>query len=214
MADEYVIHGAKGTGSVAVEATLALLGLPYRVVETALFGPGGAESAELRQVNPMMQVPALILPTGELMTESSAILIWLADAYPQGRLSPSPAANTRPAFLRWMAFVSSAIYALYWIRDDARRIVDDPDLGKEARRRIGARLLECWRAMDAQVEPGHYILGDDDLTVLDLYVTVVSRWPPGRGRFANAAPKLAQVVQRVDADPRLRAFWAERFPFE
>ena len=213
MSGEYVIHGAKGTGSVAIEATLTLLGLPYRVVETTLFDNGGTESAALRQVNPMMQVPAVILPGGELMTESAAILIWLADSHPEARLSPSPAASTRPAFLRWMAFVASAIYALYWIRDDTRRIIDDPDVGKEARRRIAARLLNCWRAMDAQVTPEGYILGDD-VTVLDLYVTVVSRWRPGRDRFAEAAPKLAAVVHRVDADPRLNALWTQRFPFE
>jgi GST-like protein len=210
---EYVVHGARGTGSVAVEAALTLLGVRYRVVETALFDQAGAQSAELRQANPMMQVPALVLPSGQLMTESAAILIWLADGHPEARLSPSPTADARAAFLRWMAFVASAIYALYWIRDDTRRIIDDPDIGKEARRRIAARLLACWRTMDGQLEPGSYILGDD-LTVLDLYVTVVSRWPPGRDRFAEAAPQLARVARRVDADPRLAAFWAERFPFE
>ena len=212
-AGEYVVHGAKGTGSVAVEAALTLLELPYRVVETALFEHDRAEGGELRKVNPMMQVPALILPGGELMTESSAILTWLADSHPEARFSPGLAATTRPAFLRWMAFVSSAIYALYWIRDDTRRIVDDPDLGKEARRRLVARILNCWRAMNDQVDPARYILGND-LTVLDLYVAVVSRWRPGRDRFADAAPKLARVVQRVDADPRLNTFWTQRFPFE
>jgi len=50
--------------------------------------------------------------------------------------------------------------------------------------------------------------------VLDLYVAVVSRWALGRDRFAKAAPKIAQVVRRVDADPRLTSFWADRFPFE
>ena len=41
-----------------------------------------------------------------------------------------------------------------------------------------------------------------------------SRWGPGRARFYVEAPKLAPVVRRVDADPRLAAFWAERFPLE
>jgi GST-like protein len=67
--------------------------------------------------------------------------------------------------------------------------------------------------MDAQVDPGRYILGDE-LTVLDLYVTVVSRWGPRRVRFYEAAPKMSEVVRRIDAEPRLAAFWAERFPFE
>ena len=212
MSGEYVVYGAAGTGSVMVEAALTLLDLPYRVVETTIFTEGGEDDAELRRANPMMQVPALILPGGELMTESSAILTWLADAHPEARLAPTMASHRRPAFLRWMAFVSSAIYALYWIRDDPSRIIDDAEIGKAAKARIGDRFIDCWRVMESQVDPGRYILGDE-LTVLDLYVAVVSRWAGGRGRFNDAAPKLAEVARRVDAEPRLREFWAARFPF-
>ena len=207
MTGEYVVYGAKGTGSVPVEATLKLLDLPYRVVEA--YGDDPA----LYAANPMRQVPALIPPGGELMTESAAILIWLADNHPEARLAPTMAAHARPAFLRWMAFVSAAIYALYWIRDDPTRVIDDPELGKIAKARIGDRFIDCWRIMEGQVDPGRYILGDT-LSVLDLYVTVVSRWAGGRARFNEAAPKLAEVARRVDAEPRLRDLWAERFPFD
>jgi GST-like protein len=63
--------------------------------------------------------------------------------------------------------------------------------------------------MDAQVSPGRYILGED-LSVLDLYVTVESCWGPRRARFYQEAPKMAEVVRRVDQDPRLVALWNER----
>jgi len=43
---------------------------------------------------------------------------------------------------------------------------------------------------------------------------VISRWSPRRKRFYACAPRLAEIVRRVDADPRLAAFWAERFPFD
>jgi GST-like protein len=72
--------------------------------------------------------------------------------------------------------------------------------------------------MESQLTPlsekigGRYLLGDD-LTVLDLYVAVVSRWGSRRKRFYEVAPRMSQVVRRVDADPRLTDFWAERFPF-
>src|SRR5262249_10917191 len=79
--------------------------------------------------------------------------------------------------------------------------------------RTEERLAECWRKMDAQVSPGRYILGDE-LGVLDLYVTVVSRWCPKRERFSEEAPKMAEVVRRVDAEPRLAMFWPGRSPFE
>lgn len=76
--------------------------------------------------------------------------------------------------------------------------------------RTAERMAYRWRAMDAQVSPGRYILGDE-LSVLDLYVTVVSAWGPRRPRFYREAPKLAEVVRRVDQDPRLVEFWARRF---
>ena len=215
MAGEYIVHGAAGTGSVMVEAVLTLLDLPYRVVETSLFDTG--DDPALAGVNPMRQVPALILPRGdlggELMTESSAILIWLADEHPEARLAPTMASAQRPAFLRWMAFCSAAIYALFWIRDDPSRLTSHKEVQGEIKARTGDRIAECWGIMDAQVDPGRYILGDE-LTVLDLAVTVMSRWAPGRRRFYDVAPKLSEVVRRVDAEPRLQAFWAARFPFE
>ena len=67
--------------------------------------------------------------------------------------------------------------------------------------------------MDAQLIPGDYLLGDT-LTVLDLYVTVVSRFGPWRERFYAVAPKMTPVVRRVDAEPRLQTFWGRRFPFD
>jgi GST-like protein len=53
----------------------------------------------------------------------------------------------------------------------------------------------------------------DAISVLDLYMTVASRWGPRRKAFYAVAPKLAEVVRRVDADPRLAELWAARFPF-
>lgn len=206
------IYGEKGFGSAPVEATLTLIGLPYRVVSPkAPFEVAG--DAEIARVNPQRQVPALVLPDGEVMTESAAILIWLADRYPEARLAPPLSHPKRAAFLRWMSFVSAAIYALFWIRDDPARVIEGEEAGKQLRARLGERIASCWHVMDGQVAPDPYLLGAD-LSVLDLYVTVVSRWAPRRKRFYREAPNMTPVVKRVDAEPRLAAFWAERFPFE
>ena len=211
MSEQYIVHGALGSGSVPVEAALSLLDLPYRVIDSTIL----AERAdpELARVNPMLQVPALTLPSGELMTESAAILTWLADDHPEARLAPTMAGRARPAFLRWMSFVSAAIYGLFWIRDDPSRVTEGGEAAKALlKARTAERITECWSIMDAQVDPGRYLLGDD-LGVLDLYVTVVSRWGPRRRAFYAAAPKMSAVVRRVDADPRLAELWAARFPF-
>lgn len=213
MDKSFTVFGAAGSGSVPVEAALTLLGLPYEVVEAPAWDQDATVQATIGRVNPMRQIPALVLPSGEIMTESAAILTWLADSHPESGLAPGLSDPTRPAFLRWMSFVSASIYSQYWLRDDPSRLAETPEAQDYLLRRSTQRIADCWAMMDAQVEPGRYILGDT-LTVLDLYVTVVSRFRPRRQRFYAAAPKLAEVVKRVDEDPRLTAFWAERYPFD
>src|ERR1700761_1380645 len=110
MRDGYVVHGAQGSGSVAVEAALTLIGAPWRLVDQG-DTDDLATSAAIAAVNPMRQVPLLVLPDGEVMTESAAILIRLAERHPEARLAPGASDPGRGQFLRWMSFVSSAIYA-------------------------------------------------------------------------------------------------------
>jgi GST-like protein len=212
MDGPYTVYGSPGSGSVPVEAALMLIGAPYEVIgETVLRDV--ARNPAVFKVNPLGQVPALVLPGGEVMTESSAILIWLADRYPDTGLAPLPTdERQRPAFLRWMAYVSSAIYGLAWVRADPMRLVSDECQAEVVLERIADRRADCWRWMDAQIELRRFLLSDE-LSVLDLYVATVSRWSPRRRRFYREAPRMAEVVRRVDADPRLAQFWEARFPF-
>ena len=217
MSDGYLVYGAAGSGSTPVEAALTLLGEPYRVVERAVWEDEAA-AQEMARINPLGQVPALVLPpkgkqAGELMTESAAILIQLADSHPGSGLSPALGSPMRPRFLRWMAYISAQIYALYWVRDDIRRLAADKAHETVLRERTAARISACWTMMEMQAEPaGRFMLGDE-LSVLDLYLAVVSRWGPRRRGFYAAAPRLGEVARHVDAEPRLAGFWAERFPF-
>ena len=212
MDKPFVVYGAKGSGSVPVEAALTLIGAPFEVVEAKTW-EGDEQRARVDPVNPLRQVPALVLPSGEVMTESAAILMWLAERYPQARLAPGPDDAARAAYLRWMVYIPAAIYSMFWVRDDPTRLAADDAAVKVIKTRTVERIAECWRKMDAQVSPGRYILGEE-FGVLDLYVAVVSRWSPRRARFYEEAPKMAEVVRRVDQDPRLAEFWARRFPFE
>jgi len=206
------LYGAEGSGSIAVEAALTLLQLPYTLIEGATWAHESARE-RIAPVNAMRQVPTLILPDGEVMTESAAILIDLADRHTTARLAPAIGDSRRRQFLRWMVYVSSAIYSLHWIKPDVTRIGAPAESRHAVVDAVHERIAFCWGNMDTQITPGRYLIGDD-LTVLDLYVTVVSRFGPWRKRFYAAAPKMTPVVKRVDAEPRLAEFWAKRFPFD
>lgn len=208
----YIVYGAAGSGSVPVEAALTLIGAPYEVIE-AVTWEGDHERDKVAPVNPMRQVPALITLEGETMTESAAILIWLAEQHPEAALAPEACDPRRAQFLRWMSFVPAAIYSMFWVRDEPSRLGgDDPAAQETIKARTAERIADCWGVMESQIAPGRWLLGDE-LTVLDLYVAVASRWTPRRQRFAEVAPRMAEVMKRVDALPELQTFWAERFPF-
>jgi len=214
MADEYLVYGAEGSGSIPVEAALTLIGAPYRLEEIVTYA-SEEERRRMAPQNPMRQVPVLVTPEGETITESAAILIWLAEKHPEANLAPPPGDPGRAQFLRWMCFIPASIYSLYWTRDVPSRLVgDDPQAQTELLARTLDRISECWGVMESQITPaGDFLLGDE-VSVLDLYMAVVSRWRPLRPRFHQVAPRLGAVARRVDALPELADFWPKRFAFE
>ncbi len=60
------------------------------------------------------------------------------------------------------------------------------------------------------------MLWTDDQVLDDLQIAPImdGRLVAPLDRFYEVAPKMATVVRRVDADPRLAEFWAKRFPFD
>ena len=86
------LYGAKGSGSAAIEAALRIEELQCRVVQAASWEPGPGLD-ELKRVNPLAQIPTLVLEDGTVMTESAAILIWLGLRYPNSGLLPADPAQ-------------------------------------------------------------------------------------------------------------------------
>ncbi|MDM0002274.1 glutathione S-transferase family protein [Variovorax sp. J22P240] len=208
----FVLYGAPGSGATPVHAALILIGAPVKVMDFAPW-QGDIERTRLASARPMRQVPMLVHPSGEIMAESAAMLIWLADRYPDAGLAPRFDDPARAPYLRWMSFVSSTIHSLYWMQDDACGRAGTAQAKAIMLDQTAEKIAQRWRFMDAQVpRGGRYLLGES-LTVLDLYVTVVSRWEPRRLRFYREAPRMAEVVRRVDTEPRLLAHWSARYPF-
>lgn len=208
----YTLYGAPGSGATPIHAALTLIGAPVDVVDVATW-EGESERERVASINPLRQVPALVLPSGEVMTESAAILIWLGDHHPEAGLCPPPNDPLRARYLRWMVYLPAAIYSMFWLHDEPTRLASDVSAQGEILERSAERIAHCWHLMDTQIDPpAPYLLGER-VSMLDLYVTVLSRWTPLRARFYREAPRMAEVVRRVDADPRLADFWSARFPF-
>ena len=101
MSDRYMLYSAAGSGGVAVEAALTLMDAPYELIEAPTYDPDQAAAGDvILPANPMRQVPALVFPSGEVMTESAAILVRLGELHPRAALAPTADDPRRSAFLR------------------------------------------------------------------------------------------------------------------
>ncbi len=212
MSGKPVLYGATGCGSAVVEAGFILAGEDYDYVEASPWEPSDGLTA-LKAINPLVQVPTLVLPDGTVMTESVAILIWLMDRHP-GRLGPGPSDPLRASFLRWLVYLPAAIYPMYTVRDFVDQWVSGEKATGELKQSTVNRILLCWKNMEAALKPapGAWLLGTPDLTALDLYVCMMTRWTPRRDAIRDVAPGIVAVAERVDHDPRVVALWRRHFP--
>ena len=201
--------GNPGCGSAIVEAALALSGLPYETEILDIWQPG-PERDRLFQLNPLGQVPVLILPDGSVMTESAAMVLHVIDQAPEAGLAPGPEDATRPAFLRWLVFLVASIYPTFTYGDDPSRYVNEQEARDELRAVTDAECQRYWRQIETGIA-GPWMLGRQR-SALDLYVWVMSHWRPRRAWFTSYCPKLSRISDAVGADPRLAAVKAANRP--
>ncbi len=105
----YTLYSRAGSGSAAVEALFALLAIPHEVKDVAKTAAGTAPDWYIA-INPRGEIPSLQLPDNSIMTESAAMMIHLADSYPDAGLAPPLGSSARAQFLRWMIYLAAAAY--------------------------------------------------------------------------------------------------------
>jgi len=202
--EPYRLIGAPGWGSALVEAALALCDLPCVVedVEVRASGPG---RERLLRANPLGEVPTLVLPNGEVMTESAAIMLYLADIVPHAGLVPLMPGDRRTAFLRWLVFLVAAVYPTFTYGDVTSRYVSGEAAQEELRASTNAARRKLWSQLESAVSPAPWMLAG--FTALDIYVTVMVHWRPGKAWFVANCPKLHAVAEAGLALPKLGAVW-------
>ena len=200
------LYGAKGSGAAAAEAALRIADLPFRWVEAASW-EAGAGLEELKRVNPLAQIPTLVLEDGTVMTESAAILIWLGLRYPQSGLLPAEPAQA----IRGLVYIAANCYAAIGVIDYPARFCAPCDDAMSERIRAGARarLHEYWRIFADEFGP-HMNPGQPG--ALDLLAAVVSRWSGARAHLKESRPAFHAMLEKVEADPHIAAIFQRHWP--
>jgi len=205
----YTLFARPGWGSVLVEAQLAWYGLPFVIEEVDDLFASAAARERLATVNPVAQVPTLVLPDGEMMTESAAITLYLADTAGSTALVPAPGDPVRPRFLRWLVFAVANIYPTFTYADDPTRFVPAAS-APEFRENVDRYAARLWGMVEAAAGD-QWFLGPR-LSALDIYIAAMTRWRPRRPWFAEHCPRLHAIALRAEARPELIPVWQRNFP--
>jgi GST-like protein len=202
-----LLLGCKGCGNAIVESALAVAGVPFDYEEVD-YSAGSATRERLVSVNPLGQVPALVLADGRVLTESLALLHYIDDLEPKAGLIPPRGDPARAEFYRWAVFLVAAVYPTFTYGDDTAKWVPNAEGSKQLRDSTNNHRQNLWQ-MEAAAK-GPWFLGEK-MTALDLYIAPMTYWRPGRKWFKAEAPKLYAIAEKAAATPGVAAVLQKHF---
>jgi glutathione S-transferase len=142
-------------------------------------------------------VPVLVMENGEQLTESAAVLQYVADLRPERGLAPPPGDTDRYRLQEWLSFVGTEIhkgflFPTFWYNDDAAKAA--------ARERIGKSVAIA----AAHLEARQYLVGDR-FTVADGYLAWSLLLLKRGGVDVANWPSLVDYLARVTTRPQVKA---------
>jgi glutathione S-transferase len=200
------LYFAPRTRSFTALWLLEELGIPYQLDSFDL-NSGRHKQPDYLALNPMGKVP-LVVCDGVPVSETGAIAIYLADRFPEARLTPAFDDPLRPAYLRWVLFVGGVM---------------EPAFGEKffkwnvpARSVAWGSFEQMHEVLTAGVTNREWLLGDR-FSAADVVVGAAARFGVMFGVFDKTGP-IADYVDRVTAREAFKRAQAieqresERFP--
>ena len=191
----------RGSGSACVEAALSELQLPFERVPVN-YTDEGIDDPEFALINPRNQIPALVFDDGTCLTETLAILNYLADRHPESGLAPAPGSLARARLDRWMSFTLANIYEGELRKNYPQRYVVGDVQAVEAA--AEAFVLENYRLLEAACSEGPYFFGASP-TIFDFYLWMFINWFEDPEDLRSACPRLLGLADTVMHRPGIDA---------
>ena len=193
-----ILYGSPSTASFVVHWLLIELGIGHEL-RMLDFDRREQKSPEYLAINPQGRVPTLVID-GEVLTESVAIAMQLADLAPDAGLAPPPGTPQRAAYYRWMLFCAYTLMPAYrgWFYP-----AEPAGEGNVARVRESSRaaIESAWQQLDAHLAAnGPYLLGTTR-SAADFVLTMLMRWSRNMPRPSDAWPALHAHARRMKALP-------------
>ncbi|WP_374468696.1 glutathione S-transferase family protein [Phenylobacterium sp.] len=194
-----------GSCSLASHIALEEAGAGYEIVLTST-ARGDQRRPEYLALNPKGRVPALVTDKG-VLTETPAILAYVAMAYPQAGLAPADPW----AFARMQAFNSylcSTVHVAHAHKHRGHRWASEESSFEDMRRKVAQNEIDCFRLIEAEYLQGPWVMGEQ-YTVADGYLFTMAGWLEGDGVDPSQFPRVLEHGERMRARPAVRKVLAD-----
>jgi GST-like protein len=181
--------------------------VPYKLVRASSWEPDTLPG--LLHVNPLGQIPTLVLEAGTVLTESTAILLCLAQRHPEAGLLPFNASSLFQA-LRGLTFIAANCYPAVSVSDHPERWTTEATSSaiEHVRQAARERLHHSW-AVFADVFSEHESLSPKKPGALAFLAVVVSQWSGTRAYLKAERPRFHAKLLRLERHPVVAAVLAE-----
>jgi glutathione S-transferase len=198
------LYYAKGACSLAAHIALEEAGANYELARLDLKA-GDQRKPGFLAINPKGRVPALQTDAG-VLTENPAILAYIAQTFPEAKLSNNVDSFAFGAMQAFNAFLASSVHVAFAHHTRPQRYADGDAAAEAMRAKAPSLLAEYFGQIEAQFADGRPFVTGGDFTVADPYLFVFERWlePDGLGRLADY-PQVYAHHQRLNDRPAVRA---------
>ena len=191
----------KGACSLAAHIALLWAKAPHEVQVLTHAELGDKEFLEL---NPKGAVPVLMIDDGRVLTESLAILQFIAESFPKSRLgAPTGDTFSQARINESLAEMVSDTHKAWAPVFVPNRFVTKPAYEEDARQ-AAFRQLDIQYARLDHIMQGKTWRLFDRRTVADAYLYVMCTWKDQSPTPLESFPSLAAFRSRLDKDPDVR----------
>jgi glutathione S-transferase len=174
------------------------LGAPYELVPVDMT-KGEHKHPDYMKVHPMGSLPA-IEDNGVPLFESAAILMYLADKYPEKGLAPAVGTPARGEYYQWILFAMTEVEAPLSTIAQHTRFLPEADRSPAVIERSSKRFKAVAAVLEARMKDREYLLGDT-FTAADVVLGGVLFLATRVGQLGDDLPVLKAYSARLLARP-------------
>jgi len=187
------LYYAKGTIAIATAIALHEAGLDFEPVRLD-FRAGEQGTPEYQAINPKGRVPALVTDQG-ILTETGAILDYIADIAPAAGLRPSDtyeAAKMREA----MYYLASTMHVNHAHKMRGHRWADQQSSFDDMKAKAVQTMTDSADHVENHILKGPYVLGET-FSLADPYLYVACNWLEGDGVTVADYPRITAFTEAM-----------------